>query len=123
MSSPRRKTQGTHVPFILPHVPEVKKVRLTISQDWWFEKATELQKAADRKDFFEGLKKIYGPTKKGVTSCKSVLNRPFVADENIIVTIFQSPEIQEMYFEQDSITQISSGKAPGNSTQNLQVWC
>lgn len=97
----------------------------------------------DARAFYEGLKKVYGPKESGTSPVLSsdgktlhtdkaqilarwkehfeyVLNSDSVVDEDVIDSIPQKPEIPQLSYlpdlkeVQDSIKQMSIGKAPGN---------
>lgn len=97
----------------------------------------------DSKAFYEGLKKVYGPKENGTSPVLSsdgetlhtdkkeilsrwkehfehVLNSDSLVDGNVIDSIPQKTEIPQLSYSpslkevQDSIKQMSSGKAPGN---------
>ena len=52
----------------------LQKRTRALKSDWWERKAVELQRAADRngmKGFYNGLKEVWGPKKKGPVHLKS----------------------------------------------------
>ena len=52
----------------------LQKCTRALKSDWWERKAVELQRAADRnnvKGFYNGLKEVWGPKKKGPVHLKS----------------------------------------------------
>ena len=52
----------------------LQKRTRSLKSDWWERKAVELQRAADRNDmkgFYNGLKEVWGPKKKGPAHLKS----------------------------------------------------
>ncbi|KAI0237944.1 hypothetical protein LSAT2_011450, partial [Lamellibrachia satsuma] len=57
------------------HYKQSAQARLrAMKEQWWSDRANELQEAADRKDsksFYDGLKAIYGPQANGFTSLLS----------------------------------------------------
>ena len=57
------------------HHKQSAQARLrAMEEQWWFDRATELQEAADRKNaklFYDGLKAIYGPQANGSSSILS----------------------------------------------------
>ena len=54
------------------HLKQSAQARLrAMKEQWWSDKATELQEAADRKNaklFYDGIKAIYGPQANGSSS-------------------------------------------------------
>ena len=93
-----------------------------MKEQWWSDRATELQEAADRKNaifFYDGLKAIYGPQAKGYSSILSagaetrltepnrilerraehfsdVLNRSSTISQAVIDNITQRPLMDEL---------------------------
>ena len=104
-----------------------------MKDDWWFNKARELQDAADRHDlkvFYDGLKAVYGPRDTGPSlqivraSCLDRRNTFMVSstreqDPTVLSDIpdwdtnhdlMQTPSATEVL---GAVNQMASGKAPG----------
>ena len=59
-----------------------------LKSDWWERKAVELQRAADRNDmkgFYNGLKEVLGPKKKGPVQLKSTDGMETFSDSKRVV--------------------------------------
>ena len=105
------------------HYKQSAQARLrAMKEQWWSDRANELQEAADRKDsksFYDGLKAIYGPQTNGFTSLLSgdaetrltepsrvlerwaehfsdVLNRPSTISQAAIDNLAQCPIMEEL---------------------------
>ena len=105
------------------HDKQSAQARLrAMKEQWWSDRATELQDAADRKNaklFYDGLKAIYGPQANGSSSILSadadtrltepsrirerwaehfsdVLNRPSIISQAAIDNIAQRPLMDEL---------------------------
>ena len=64
-----------------------KRTRV-LKSDWWESKAVELQRAADSnnmKGFYNGLKEVWGPKKKGPVQLKSTDGMETVSDSKRVV--------------------------------------
>ena len=65
-----------------------KKRTRALKSDWWERKAVELQRAADRNNmngFYNGLKEVWGPKKKGPVHLKSTVGMETFSDSKIVV--------------------------------------
>ena len=62
-----------------------------LKSQWWEEKAESLQLAADRNDmreFYQGLREVYGPQKRGTTQLKTLDGDSILQDKNQILDRF-----------------------------------
>ena len=62
-----------------------------LKSQWWEEKAESLQLAADRNDmreFYQGLREVYGPQKRGTTQLKTLDGDSILQDKNQILNRF-----------------------------------
>ena len=67
---------------------KVQKPTRALKSDWWERKAVELQRAADRntmKGFYNGLKEVWGPKKKGPVQLKPADGMETFSDSKRVV--------------------------------------
>ena len=125
-----------------------------LKSEWWEMKAEELQRSADRNDmkgFYNGLKEVWGPAKKGPVHLKStdgmetfsdskrvvarwsehfqkLLNVPGDIEHEALVNIQQRitntclDEIPNMDKMARAIAGLKDGKAPGGDGIPAEVW-
>ena len=104
---------------------EVQRALRAMKERWWYNKAIELQEAADSKNtkaFYDGLKEVFGPQKSGASPLstadgealltdksdilnrwkehfETVLNTSSVIDDDVMSSIPQNPDIPELSLE------------------------
>ena len=132
----------------------LQKHTRALKSDWWERKAVELQRAADSnnmKGFYNGLKEVWGPKKKGPVQLKStdgmetfsdskrvvarwsehfqkLLNVPGDIDHEALDNIPQRitktslDEIPTMDEMARAIASLKDGKAPGGDGIPAEVW-
>ena len=132
----------------------LQKHTRALKSDWWERKAVELQRAADSnnmKGFYNGLKEVWGPKKKGPVQLKSadgmetfsdskrvvarwsehfqkLLNVPGDIDHEALDNIPQRiiktslDEIPTMDEMAKAIAGLKDGKAPGGDGIPAEVW-
>ncbi len=65
----------------------LQKRTRALKSDWWERKAVELQRATDRNDmkgFYNGLKEVWGPKKKGSVHLKSTDGMQTFSDKRVV---------------------------------------
>ncbi|KAM9333757.1 uncharacterized protein KZ484_018739 [Pholidichthys leucotaenia] len=70
---------------------ELQKYTREMKSNWWYEKAEELQTAADRKDiktFFTGLIEIYSPKPRGLIQLKAMDGETVLQEKDKILDRF-----------------------------------
>lgn len=132
----------------------LQKRTRALKSDWWEMKAQELQRAADRNDmkgFYNGLKEVWGPEKKGPVHLKStdgmetysdskrvvarwgehfqkLLNVPGDIEPEALDNIQQRitntclDEIPTMDEMTRAVASLRDGKAPGSDGIPAEVW-
>ena len=132
----------------------LQKRTRALKSEWWEMKAEELQRSADRNDmkgFYNGLKEVWGPAKKGPVHLKStdgmetfsdskrvvarwsehfqkLLNVPGDIEHEALVNIQQRitntclDEIPNMDEMARAIAGLKDGKAPGADGIPAEVW-
>ena len=132
----------------------LQKRTRALKSEWWEMKAEELQRSADRNDmkgFYNGLKEVWGPAKKGPVHLKStdgmetfsdskrvvarwsehfqkLLNVPGDIEHEALVNIQQRitntclDEIPNMDEMARAIAGLKGGKAPGGDGIPAEVW-
>ena len=132
----------------------LQKCTRALKSEWWEMKAEELQRSADRNDmkgFYNGLKEVWGPAKKGPVHLKStdgmetfsdskrvvarwsehfqkLLNVPGDIEHEALVNIQQRitntclDEIPNMDEMARAIAGLKDGKAPGGDGIPAEVW-
>ena len=139
----------------LNNIRRTVQQKLRQMQDSWLsQKADEIQGFADRhdmKNFYAGLKEVYGPTSKGSSPLLSadgstlltekekilerwaehfenVLNRPSIINDEAINRLPQVPTNESLddpptlVETKKAITQLSSGKAPGSDSIPAEIY-
>ena len=132
----------------------LQKRTRALKSEWWEMKAEELQRSADRNDmkgFYNGLKEVWGPAKKGPVHLKStdgmetfsdskrvvarwsehfqkLLNVPGDIEHEALVNIQQRitntclDDIPNMDEMARAIAGLKDGKAPGSDGIPAEVW-
>ena len=110
----------------------LQKRTRALKSDWWERKAVELQRAADRNDkkgFYNGLKEVWGPKKKGPVHLKSADGMETSSDskrvvarwsEHYSITKTSLDEIPTMDEVIRAIAGLKDGNAPGGIP--AEVW-
>ncbi len=85
----KKKTSSTKTRRYLQEIRgKVQRETRAMQNEWWIEKAHEIQSFANKNDmhnFYNAIKTIYGPTNRCITSLKTADGLTLLKDQNTIL--------------------------------------